>query len=55
VELDCDIAALYGAAFAESLCGAPSSCFVADGSPIVVRRARRLDLTGPTAEARTGR
>jgi uncharacterized protein YqjF (DUF2071 family) len=37
-ELVCDVAALYGPAFAPFLSGAPASCFVASGSPIVVRR-----------------
>jgi len=37
-ELTCDVASLYGAEFAPHLAGSPRSCFVADGSPIVVRR-----------------
>lgn len=37
-----DFAALYGPEFAEALRGAPSSAFVADGSPVIVRRGRRL-------------
>jgi uncharacterized protein YqjF (DUF2071 family) len=40
--LDADVAALYGPAFADALSAPPSSAFVADGSPIVVRRARRI-------------
>jgi len=40
--LDADVAALYGAEFAAPLAAAPSSAFVADGSPITVRRARRI-------------
>ncbi|HEX6746638.1 MAG TPA: DUF2071 domain-containing protein [Longimicrobium sp.] len=40
--LDADVAALYGAEFAGPLAAPPSSAFVADGSPIVVRRARRI-------------
>lgn len=40
--LDADVAALYGAGFAEPLAAPPSSAFVADGSPVVVRRARRI-------------
>ncbi len=40
--LSCDVAALYGPALAPYLCGKPSSCFVADGSPIVVRRGVKL-------------
>ena len=35
---ECDVAALYGPAFAPCLQQAPSSCFVADGSEVVVRR-----------------
>jgi len=37
-ELVCDVSALYGRDFAPFLKGRPSSCFVADGSAIVVRR-----------------
>jgi uncharacterized protein YqjF (DUF2071 family) len=37
-ELVCEVATLYGAEFAPFLAAQPSSCFVADGSPIVVRR-----------------
>ncbi|HEX8695670.1 MAG TPA: DUF2071 domain-containing protein [Longimicrobium sp.] len=40
--LDCDAVALYGPAFAEALAGPPASAFVAEGSPVVVRRARRI-------------
>ena len=40
--LDADVARLYGAEFAGPLAAPPSSAFVADGSPIVVRRARRI-------------
>ncbi len=37
-----DLAGLYGPDFGEVLSAAPSSAFVATGSPIVVRRGRRL-------------
>ena len=37
-QLVCDVAAIYGADFAPFLVGKPASCFVADGSAIVVRR-----------------
>lgn len=37
-----DTASLYGAEFVEPLRLAPSSVFVADGSPVIVRRGRRL-------------
>jgi uncharacterized protein YqjF (DUF2071 family) len=40
--LECDVAGLYGAEFARCLGGAPSSAFVAQGSPVVVRRGTRL-------------
>ena len=40
--LDCDVAALYGADFAKALAGPPRSALVADGSPVVVRRGRRI-------------
>jgi len=40
--LDADVAALYGAEFAAPLAAPPSSAFVADGSPITVRRPRRI-------------
>ncbi len=41
-ELVCDVAALYGPAFAPFLARPPSSCFVADGSEVVVRRGQSL-------------
>jgi uncharacterized protein len=41
-ELDADVAALYGREFADALSGPPRSAFVADGSPIVVRRGVRI-------------
>lgn len=40
--LECDVAALYGSAFRESLTSSPSSAFVADGSPVVVRQGRKM-------------
>ena len=39
---DADVAALYGAAFVPFLAAPPVSALVADGSPIVVRRGRRI-------------
>ncbi|HYR11042.1 MAG TPA: DUF2071 domain-containing protein [Longimicrobium sp.] len=45
--LDCDVAALYGPAFAEPLSAPPRSALVADGSAIVVRKGRRMDPGGP--------
>ncbi len=41
-ELDCDVALLYGGELAEALAARPSSAFVAEGSPIIVRRGVRL-------------
>jgi uncharacterized protein len=38
LELACDVATLYGAEFARFIGSRPSSCFVADGSAVVVRR-----------------
>lgn len=38
---DCDVEAIYGQEFVPYL-KAPASAFVADGSPVVVRRGRRL-------------
>lgn len=40
--LDCDVAALYGDRFASTLGAAPTSVFLAEGSPIVVRKGTRL-------------
>ncbi|MDX2040467.1 MAG: DUF2071 domain-containing protein [Acidobacteriota bacterium] len=39
---DCDVELVYGEQFAEALRGKPSSAFVADGSPIIVRKGVRL-------------
>ncbi len=36
--LDCDVNAVYGAPFVPLLQGTPTSAFVADGSPVVVRQ-----------------
>jgi uncharacterized protein YqjF (DUF2071 family) len=41
-ELRCDVARLYGSAFAAHLTARPSSSFVADGSEVLVRRALLL-------------
>jgi uncharacterized protein len=40
--LDADVPALYGEPFAASLGGKPRSAFVAEGSPVLVRRGVRL-------------
>jgi uncharacterized protein len=47
--LDVDVPALYGAPFAASLSGKPRSAFVAEGSPILVRRGVRLASSQPVA------
>ncbi|MDH5675496.1 MAG: DUF2071 domain-containing protein [Myxococcales bacterium] len=39
---ECDVASLYGADLVEPLATAPSSCFVAEGSEVVVRRGAPL-------------
>ena len=41
-ELDCDVEQVYGPQFCEALRANPSSAFVADGSPIIVRKGVRL-------------
>jgi uncharacterized protein YqjF (DUF2071 family) len=41
-QFDCDIAAVYGAEFLPLLAATPTSAFVADGSPVAVRRGVRL-------------
>ncbi|HQR35724.1 MAG TPA: DUF2071 domain-containing protein [Blastocatellia bacterium] len=41
-EFSCDVELVYGVQFAEALRGKPSSAFVADGSPIIVRKGVRL-------------
>ncbi len=40
--LDCDVAALYGPEFVPFLARAGSSAFLVEGSPVSVRRGRRL-------------
>lgn len=40
--LVCDVAALYGPAFVSFVADPPRSCFVADGSDVIVRRGRTL-------------
>jgi uncharacterized protein YqjF (DUF2071 family) len=41
-EFVCDVAALYGVRFAPFLNAPPASCFVADGSDVVVRRGQKV-------------
>ncbi|MFI8527389.1 YqjF family protein [Promicromonospora sukumoe] len=40
--LECDVEQVYGRPFVESLAAQPFSAFVADGSPVVVRRGASL-------------
>lgn len=40
--LGCDVAALYGRGFAEPLSAPPRSALIADGSPVIVRKGRRI-------------
>jgi uncharacterized protein YqjF (DUF2071 family) len=40
--LDCDVGAVYGRGFAESLTAVPHSAFLAEGSEVQVYRGRRL-------------
>ena len=49
-EFDCDVAALYGAEFAEPLLQPPSSAFLAEGSPITVFNGRRLECLSQRRE-----
>jgi uncharacterized protein len=44
---EADVASLYGAQFVESLAAPPTSAFIADGSPVVVRRGSPLDASAP--------
>jgi len=43
-EFHCDVATLYGKQFTEPLSKPPSSAFLAEGSPVVVYRGRRLPV-----------
>jgi uncharacterized protein YqjF (DUF2071 family) len=40
--LDCDVVGLYGREFAASLWAEPSSTFLAEGSPVIVRRGVKI-------------
>jgi hypothetical protein len=46
--LACDAVRLYGAPFGRVLSAPPVSAFLAEGSPVVVFRGRRLSQTGTT-------
>ncbi|CAN5607574.1 DUF2071 domain-containing protein [soil metagenome] len=47
---DADVAGLYGRGFAEPLSVPPASAFIAEGSPVVVRRGRALASTPLVAD-----
>lgn len=53
-ELVADIARLYGPEFERSLSAPPSSAFVAEGSPVVVSRPRRLGRRDESTAASIG-
>lgn len=41
-QLNCDVATLYGAQYANALSGPPASAFLADGSAVTVRQGQRI-------------
>ena len=45
--IHCDLARLYGAAFAGAMQGEPRSVFLAEGSPIQVMKGDRIELAKP--------
>ena len=45
--LDGDVAGFYGPEYAAALSVPPASAFVADGSPVVVRRGRPVEASAP--------
>jgi len=45
--LDGDVAGFYGPQYAAALSGPPGSAFVADGSPVAVRRGRLVETSAP--------
>jgi uncharacterized protein len=47
--LDADVPRLYGSSFARALAAAPVSAFIAEGSPVIVYRPRRLGAHGAPA------
>jgi hypothetical protein len=52
VELDVDVAEIYGPQFVEALGAAPASAFVAEGSDVLVRWGNRLTQLEPSAPRR---
>jgi hypothetical protein len=47
---EADVASLYGAEFSGSLMAPPASAFIAEGSPVIVRRGSPLNLTAAATE-----
>jgi uncharacterized protein YqjF (DUF2071 family) len=41
-EFECDVERVYGAEFLGTLCARPSSAFIAEGSPVIVRRGVKI-------------
>lgn len=52
-EFDCDVARFYGPQFTEPLAAEPASAFLAQGSPVVVCRGKRLEEKDRDAMARS--
>jgi uncharacterized protein YqjF (DUF2071 family) len=46
-ELKCDVAALYGPEFVESLTSSPASAFIADGSEVIIGRRSPCPVEDP--------
>ncbi len=49
-QFEADVAALYGSGFVAALSSAPASAFIAEGSPVVVRRGSPLASTSLPAD-----
>jgi hypothetical protein len=49
-QFEADVASLYGAAFSAPLSAPPTSAFIAEGSPVIVRRGSPLASAAATAE-----
>jgi len=41
-EFECDVERVYGPQFISALCARPSSAFIAEGSPVIVRRGVKI-------------
>jgi hypothetical protein len=46
--LEAEVATLYGSAFAKALSNPPMSAFIAEGSPVIVRKNQEVREPGPT-------